>query len=104
MNKIVFTEVAPGKRLTYDHGDEGGADSPPTLDVTVTFAEHDGRTLPASHAQFDTPEQCAATKKFGAVEGGFRCSPASTRTFWRLKATASVRIAPSHSPHRLGVS
>ena len=63
------TEIIEPERLAYDH-DSGVDDDPQAFKVTVTFNENGGGTEVVLRSLFGTAAQCAAVKRFGAVEGG----------------------------------
>jgi len=65
-NKMWFLEVRQPERLVFDHGDF----ERPWFQVTVNFEELGDKTRVVSRMLFGTPEECEATKKSGAVEGG----------------------------------
>ena len=68
-NTIVFIEVVRPERLVYSHGGEEGETG--RFHVTVTFDEHDGKTLLTLRSLF---ESAAArdwvVKEHHAIEGG----------------------------------
>ena len=68
-NRIVFIEVVRPERLVYSHGGEEGA--PGRFHVTITFDEHNGKTLLTMRSLF---ESAAArdwvVKEHHAIEGG----------------------------------
>jgi len=66
-NSIVFDEIVKPERLVYTHGSD---DEPEQFRVTVTFAEHGGKTKLTMRALFPSAAECDKVKKFGAVEGG----------------------------------
>jgi uncharacterized protein YndB with AHSA1/START domain len=69
-NKIVFIEVVKPERLVYNHGndDEG---EPGYFHVTVTFAEHGGKTELTMRSLFATAaERDKVVNEFHAIEGG----------------------------------
>jgi uncharacterized protein YndB with AHSA1/START domain len=68
-NKIVYTEVVKPERLVYEHSDDGKTNDHRFL-ASVTLTEEAGKTRVTLRTIFATAEQCAAVKKFGAVEGG----------------------------------
>lgn len=69
-NRVVYREVSPPGRLTYDHGDDID-DDPSAFDVTVTFDDlGGGRTRVTNHLVFRTAEQRNGAIQFGAVELG----------------------------------
>jgi uncharacterized protein YndB with AHSA1/START domain len=69
-NRIDFTEVVPGERLVYEHGDDA-PDSPPHFHVVVTFTDDGDGTLLAMRAKFASVEaRRHAAENFGAIEGG----------------------------------
>jgi uncharacterized protein YndB with AHSA1/START domain len=68
-NRIVFLEVAKPQRLVYKHDPEKGSE-PVSFQVTVTFADEDGKTRLTMQMLF--PSAAAldyVVKKYGAVEG-----------------------------------
>lgn len=66
-NKMVFEEVVPEQRLSYAHGEIEG---PPWFHTTITFAEHEGRTLVQLRSVFDAVEGLEKARQYGAEEGG----------------------------------
>lgn len=63
-NKIVFVEIVPPERLVYDHV------SGPLFQMTVTFAEQDGKTRLTARMLFESAEaRDKVIQEFGAVEG-----------------------------------
>jgi uncharacterized protein YndB with AHSA1/START domain len=68
-NRIVFIEVLRPERLVYSHGGEEG--EPGQFHVTLTFDEHNGKTLLTMRSLF---ESAAArdwvVKEHHAIEGG----------------------------------
>jgi uncharacterized protein YndB with AHSA1/START domain len=69
-NKIVFIEVVKPERLVYRHTGEEGTE-PVRFQVTVTFAERDGKTELTMRSVFESNEaRDAIIKTYGAVEGG----------------------------------
>jgi uncharacterized protein YndB with AHSA1/START domain len=69
-NKIVFIEVVKPERLVYNHGgdDEG---EPGHFHVTVTFAEHGGKTELTMRSLFGSAaERDKVVNEFNAIEGG----------------------------------
>jgi uncharacterized protein YndB with AHSA1/START domain len=68
-NRIVFIEVVRPERLVYSHG--GGEGEPGRFHVTLTFDEHNGKTLLTMRSLF---ESAAArdwvVKEHHAIEGG----------------------------------
>jgi uncharacterized protein YndB with AHSA1/START domain len=68
-NRIVFIEVVRPERLVYSHGGEEG--EPGQFHVTLTFDEHNGKTLLTMRSLF---ESAAArdwvVKEHHAIEGG----------------------------------
>lgn len=67
-NKIVYSEVVPHERLAYSHGTGEPGDK--GFHNTITFEAQGGKALLTMRAVFGSPEEVAALKKFGAVEGG----------------------------------
>lgn len=68
-NNIVYREVIQPERLVYDHSGEG-ANDPHRFQVTVTFADHGGRTEVTMASVFPSVAARDAVLKFGALEGG----------------------------------
>jgi uncharacterized protein YndB with AHSA1/START domain len=68
-NKIVFIEVDTPNRLVYSHaGDEG---EPGQFQVTLTFDEHDGKTLLTMRSVFESAaDRDRVVKEYRAIEGG----------------------------------
>jgi uncharacterized protein YndB with AHSA1/START domain len=70
VNKITFREVIEPERLVYDHSGES-EDDPSRFRSTVTFEEHDGKTLLTMRALFESAAlRERVVREFGAVEGG----------------------------------
>jgi uncharacterized protein YndB with AHSA1/START domain len=70
-NKIVYNEVVPSERLAYTHGSDDGDDESGRFQVTVTFADHGGKTRLTMRALFASAEECdRVVKEFGAIDGG----------------------------------
>jgi uncharacterized protein YndB with AHSA1/START domain len=66
-NKIVFIEVVEPERLVYMHGDDVDPDQ---FHVTVTFAEHAGKTTLTMRSVFRTAaERDYVVEKVGAITG-----------------------------------
>lgn len=61
MNKTVYHEVEPCRKLVYDHG--GNDDRPPLFRVTVLFSESNGKTTMEMTMALPSPEQMVAIKK-----------------------------------------
>lgn len=69
-NKMVFKEVDPPARLTYSHGDDGGAEEE-SFEVTVTFEAQGDKTLLTMQLLFPTAAECQrVAERSGAFEGG----------------------------------
>jgi uncharacterized protein YndB with AHSA1/START domain len=68
-DRVVYREIVEPERMVYDHGSDID-DDPEAFEVTVTLNEVDGGTEVVLRSLFRTAAQCAAVKKFGAVEGG----------------------------------
>ena len=68
-NKIMYREVVKPERLAYDHSGDDASDEH-RFTSTVTFENVGGKTKVTMRALFATVEQCEASKKFGAVDGG----------------------------------
>ena len=67
VNKVVFIEIVKPERLVYHHGDEGVVG----FHVTVTFAEHQGKTLLTMRSVFPTAEELEnVCERVGVLEGG----------------------------------
>lgn len=66
-NKVVFDEVVPGQRLSYAHGELEG---PAWFHTTITFSEHQGRTLVQLRSVFDTVQGMEMARQYGAEQGG----------------------------------
>lgn len=63
-NEIVYVEILPPERIVYDHV------SSPRFRATVTFAEHDGRTLLSVQMLFESAAlRESVARQYGAVEG-----------------------------------
>ena len=69
-NHIVYVEVDRPHRIVYRHEPE--ADSEPVVfETTVTFAEHEGKTLLTLSMLFPTVElRDENARKYGSIEGG----------------------------------
>ena len=67
-NKTIYHVVEKHARLEYDHG--GNDDRPPLFRVTVTFAEHKGKTTMEMTMALATAEAAAEAKKFIKKAGG----------------------------------
>ncbi len=69
-NLIVYNEIAAPERLVYSHG-SGVEDDPGQFQVTVTFAERDGKTELTMRSLFATAaERDKVIREYRAVEGG----------------------------------
>jgi uncharacterized protein YndB with AHSA1/START domain len=69
-NRIVYTEVVPNELLAYDHGSDVD-DDPRVFKVRITFEKLGERqTRLTQHVVFQTAEQLAIVKGYGAVEKG----------------------------------
>ena len=68
-NRIRYLEVVPSERLVYLHGDDID-NAPDDFEVTVTFETVGEKTRLTMRLLFQTAEQCAKTKEFGAIELG----------------------------------
>ena len=69
-NRIRYAEIVPNERLAYDHDDGSDAADARRFKNLVTFAEAGRGTLVTMRARFASAEECEATKKFGAEQGG----------------------------------
>jgi len=67
-NWVLYTEIAPSARITYDHGGELG--KPAHFRVIVKFENLDGRTRLTHRMIFPSRKAHDNTAEFGAVEGG----------------------------------
>jgi uncharacterized protein YndB with AHSA1/START domain len=68
-NRCVFHEVVEPARLVYTHG--SGADDDPGFEVTVTFADEDGRTRLTLRQLYRTAsERDHVAREYHAVEMG----------------------------------
>lgn len=67
-NITTYYEVEKYKKLVYDHGASEGRD--PLFRVTVTFEEHDGKTVMDMTMTLATPEAAKEIKKFIKQAGG----------------------------------
>lgn len=67
-NRVVYREIARPARLVYRHTGEGDNDSV-RFEVTVVFAEKNGKTEVGFRMVFDTRAMCDEAARFGAVEG-----------------------------------
>ncbi|MDR6224082.1 uncharacterized protein YndB with AHSA1/START domain [Desmospora profundinema] len=65
--KIVYTEIVKPERLVYNQGSE---EDPEQFQVTVTFAEHGGRTELTMRMRFKTAAERDQAIEFGAIKGG----------------------------------
>ena len=77
-NLITYKEVIPPERLVYAHGSTD--ENPEQFQVTVFFAEMDGKTQINMQMLFKTKEERdQVAKEFGAIEG-------ANQTMARLEA------------------
>ncbi len=67
-NTTTYFVVEPYKKLVYDHG--ASDDRPPLFRVTVTFAEHDGRTTMEMTSSLPSPEVATMMAAFIKKAGG----------------------------------
>ncbi|MGE3610373.1 MAG: SRPBCC family protein [Bacteriovoracaceae bacterium] len=67
-NITTYHAVEPYKKLVYDHG--GNEDRLKLFTVTVTFEEHQGKTVMDMTMALDTPEAAKEIKKFIKQAGG----------------------------------
>jgi len=67
-NITTYFEVVPLKKLVYDHGASEG--KPALFRVTVTFEEHQGKTVMDMTMALDNPEAAQEIKKFIKRAGG----------------------------------
>lgn len=67
-NIATYHVVEPQRRLVYDHG--ATDDSPPLFQVTVTFAEAQGRTTMELVMRLPSPEAAAQTERLIQRAGG----------------------------------
>lgn len=68
-NKIVFIEVVKPERIVYKHGGDKDYE-PVNFQVTVTFAEQDGKTGLSMRMRFPSAKaRDHVVKTYGAVEG-----------------------------------
>lgn len=81
-NKMVFSEVVPEQRLAYAHGELEG---PAWFHSTITFSEHEGRTLVQLRSVFDSADGAEAARQYGAEEGGQQ-----TLARWEAALTAPL--------------
>jgi uncharacterized protein YndB with AHSA1/START domain len=68
-NRIVFIEIAKPERLVYLHGSDKEND-PDQFEVTVTFADHGGKTELTLRMLCASAAERAKTIESGAIEGG----------------------------------
>jgi uncharacterized protein YndB with AHSA1/START domain len=68
VNKTIYHEVEPGRKLVYDHG--GGDDRPPLFRVTVLFSAVDGKTKLELTMRLATPEAAEEIRQFINKAGG----------------------------------
>jgi uncharacterized protein YndB with AHSA1/START domain len=69
-NRIVYLAVERPARIVYRHEPEPGSE-PVTFETTVTFAEHEGKTLLTLCMVFPTAElRDENVRKYGSIEGG----------------------------------
>ncbi|MEZ4467843.1 MAG: SRPBCC domain-containing protein [bacterium] len=68
-NLVTWKIIEPEARLVYDHGDS--VERPRWFVTTLTLATEGDATRVTLRSLFDTPEACAATLEYHAVEGGF---------------------------------
>ena len=67
-NLVVYTEITPPERLSYDHSDGDGSD---TFHNTITFADEGGKTLLTMTAVLASAEdRKRVAEEHGAIEGG----------------------------------
>ena len=68
-NKIVYEEIVEPERLVYAHGDDSEGKGR-EFQMTVTFEEHNGKTLLTMRAVFATAaERDRVVEEVGAIEG-----------------------------------
>jgi len=67
-NMTTYHEVIPYKKLVYDHG--ATETTPPLFRVTVTFEEHQGKTVMDMIMAFESPQAAQEIKKFIKQAGG----------------------------------
>jgi uncharacterized protein YndB with AHSA1/START domain len=67
-NITKYYEVEKHTRLVYDHG--ATEDRPAMFRVTVTFAEHKGKTTMGMTMALETPEKAEETRKMIKMAGG----------------------------------
>lgn len=67
-NMTTYHVVEPYKKLVYDHG--GNEERQKLFTVTVTFEEHQGKTVMDMTMALDTPEAAREIKKFIKQAGG----------------------------------
>lgn len=81
--KAIYREIVEPERIVYldTFVDETGnpLEGMPEMLITVTFADHDGKTRLATHAQFASAADLEAVLAMGMVEG-------LTQTWDRLEA------------------
>jgi uncharacterized protein YndB with AHSA1/START domain len=68
INKTLYLEVEPLKRLVYDHG--GNDERKPVFRVVAEFSEKDGRTTLEMTMSLPTAEEAAKTRVFIRQAGG----------------------------------
>lgn len=69
-NRVIYIEVLKPERLVYVHGSDA-EDDPGQFHVTLTLAEHDGKTRLDLRMQFaSAAERDHVIQEFGAIEGG----------------------------------
>ena len=62
-------EIVKPERLNYSHGDDGAGTQPP-FDVTLGFAEQDGKATVPMRALFVTAGENNRLLPFSIIEGG----------------------------------
>ena len=68
-NRIIFIEVDRPYRLVYSHAGEEG--EPSQFQVTLTFEEHDGKTLLTMRSLFESAaDRDRVVEEHHAIEGG----------------------------------
>lgn len=90
-NRISYREITRPERIVYDHGEDVD-DDPNAFHVTVTFSAEDGGTRVTMRTVFNTAEQLAAAKGFGAEKLGYQTLE---RLAERLKAMAAGTLPPA---------
>lgn len=66
-NFITYTDIVRPERICYDQGED---ESAVVFSVVITFDAVGAKTALTLHTLFQSAQQLAAMKKFGAVEGG----------------------------------